>query len=111
MTAQATPIKTDEQILSAALEAHREVTHFETPHGMVIFKRPKLADYERFTDKIAGDAPTSAAMRELAYASLVHPDIAGLKAIIEVMPALPLKAGKMIQRMCGMQVEGEIKKA
>jgi hypothetical protein len=105
------PINDDETLTAKAIKEHGEVATFKTPHGLVIFKRPTLANYERFTDKIAGDSPTSATMRELCYSCVVHPDVAGLKAIVELLPGLPLLAGKMIQRMSGMQLEGEIKKA
>jgi hypothetical protein len=105
---------TKQEAVDKARAEHGDVAVFDTRHGLVIFKTPPLAAYERFTDKIAlkdERGGTSAAMRELCFACVVEPDVTALRALFEKMPALPLKAGKSLQSLAGADLEGEIKKA
>ncbi len=111
-TDNVTPLKTDNaKIIREAQENHGDVVVFDTEHGLAIFKRPDLVNYERFTDAVAGDASTSAAARTLCNSCVVCPDQQAFKEIVTRIPALPLRVTKQLHVLAGASVEGEIKKA
>jgi hypothetical protein len=106
-----TELQTDDKLIKEATDQHGDVVVFKTPQGLAIFKRPSQADFEAYTDKIAGDSPLSAAARSLCYSCAVTPDLEGIKTIFAKSPALPLKVSRQLQTLAGSQLEGEIKKA
>lgn len=94
----------------AELEAeHESIATVETPDGTLAFRRPKAAEYQRFTDKVGG-GKTSAGARELASVCIVYPDKDSAKAILEKYPAVPVTVAEALNRLAGGDFEIEVSK-
>jgi hypothetical protein len=78
-----------------------------TPAGALAFRKPSQADYERFTEKVAGasNKGNMVACRELCLCSLLHPTFEAAAAIFEKYPHAPQKAAAGLQLLAGSELE------
>jgi hypothetical protein len=61
----------------------------ESRKGPLVFRRPTRSEYDRWRDATRSDvADASKHARQLAKATLVHPDEAGFDAAIDDQPAM-----------------------
>lgn len=80
-----------------------------TPEGCMAFQRPSIADFERFTDKMARDRGESAAARELVLCCMVLPDLQAGQQILERLPGAILPITGAIRQLAGAQLEVRVK--
>lgn len=90
---------------------HGEVAVFRTRYGVIVARPAEQEAFERFFDKAGNDKlSTAAALRELAFASVLYPEHDKAVAIIQRLPALAGKIGNAVVAMGGSDIEGEILK-
>jgi len=66
-----------------------ELVLIESRKGPLVFRKPTRAEYDRWRDQVRSDGGNSSQhARELAKATLVHPDESGFDAAINDQPAI-----------------------
>lgn len=82
---------------------------FELPTkaGALAFRMPSQADFERFTEKVAGKETKGnmVACRELCLCSLLYPDAPAAEAIFRAYPAAPQVATQGLQELASIELE------
>ncbi len=98
-----------ENVLSELKQEHGDLVVVETPDGTLGFRRPKLAEYQRFTDKV-GSQKTSAGAREICTACVVYPAKDEAKSVLDKYPAVSFTVAEGLNRLAGGEFEVEISK-
>lgn len=79
---------------------------FNTEEGLVVFKKPRAADYDRFAQKVsAGQGSRPAAARELCLSCVVHPQRDELLRVFDELPGLPTAVTGELLELVGATAE------
>lgn len=80
---------TEEQVASLKAKHGEHLVHIEASSGDLVFRRPTRHEYDRWFDKMQADkGNASAHARELAQATVVFPDQAGLMTALDTSPGI-----------------------
>jgi len=91
---------------------HGEIAHFEVGGELVVLRTPKPGDYKKFTDRITNDkGSNAAAVEDLVLSSVVCPDRAAMRNLLERKPGLASNISIALQDLSGMNVEITISKS
>jgi hypothetical protein len=69
---------------------HKRLAVVPTAAGVVVFRNPKRAEWQRYMDTIFDEKKRSKAVEQLARDLVVHPSAADFAAWLEDFPGLPL---------------------
>jgi hypothetical protein len=96
----------DEEAIAKAEKEHGEVNKrircFRTDMGVVIVRRPNVANFNAFMDKGDHSYP---AMYELAVPCVVHPDGARFEAMLAEQPFILTRAADAVAWLAGVRKE------
>lgn len=79
-----------------------------TPHGIVVLRRPTVAEYGRFKSAALDEKRRATAVEALVSQCVVYPAPDAYEAIRAAAPALPDELGGRLLEHCGAQMAVEV---
>lgn len=92
------------------LEEGLDFLSYSTRFGKIVVRAPKLADVERFVDKVDGRGKVGHC-RTLALSCRVYPEREEFMSIVDRLPLVVVKMAGDLQTLAGVDVEADAKKA
>lgn len=99
---------TEDEIKKLKAE-HGDLTQLDHAGESVIVKSPNRATWKRFRAQAQDEGKRIIAMEELVRACVVHPDRAGLEAMLDRKPGLVETFGKELAELAGASDKAEKK--
>jgi hypothetical protein len=87
---------------------HPGALAMHTPHGLVVLRRPTVAEYARFKAAALDEKRRSTAVEAFVSQCVVYPAPDAFEAIRAMAPALPDELGGRLLEHCGAQMAVEV---